>query len=69
MLDISGSARGDSVHLTIVYTPNAVFPQLTPDTARFDGVLTTRDRIDGTLVRGGAAPQPFSLIRLRGDPV
>jgi len=69
LLDISGSAHGDSVHLRIVYMPNAIFPQLKPDTARFDGVLTTRDRIDGTLIRGVLAPRPFSLIRLRNDPV
>src|SRR5256885_16867989 len=44
-LDLSGTAQADSVHLRIVYTPNATtFPQLKPDTARFDGVLTTRDR-------------------------
>ena len=69
-LDLSGTARADSVHLRIIYTPNAtVFPQLKPDTARFDGVLTTRDRIDGTLIRGGAAPQSFSLVRSPGDPI
>src|SRR3954470_11743681 len=69
-LDLSGTARADSVHLRIIYTPNeAAFPQLKPDTARFEGVLTTRDRIDGTLIRGGAAPQSFSLIRFLGDPI
>ena len=67
-LDISGTAHTDSVHLRIVYTPNAVFPQLKPDTAQFDGVLTTRDHIDGTLIRGGV-PQSFSLVRMLADPV
>jgi hypothetical protein len=68
-LDISGTAQADEVHLRVVYTPNAaVFPQLKPDTAQLDGVLTTRDRIDGTLIRGGAA-QSFALVRFRGDPV
>ena len=69
-LDISGTAQADQVHLLIAYRPNAtVFPQLKPDTAQFDGVLTTRDRIDGTIIRGGAAPQPFSLVRFRQDPL
>ena len=50
------------------YTPNAVtFPQLKPDTAQFDGVLTTPDRIDGTLIRFGT-PQSFSLLRFLNDP-
>jgi hypothetical protein len=40
-----------------------VFPQLKPDTVRFVGVLTTRDRIDGTLTRGNVA-NPFGLVRL-----
>lgn len=68
MLDLSGSAHSDSVHLRIIYLPNVAFPLLKPDTAQFDGVLTTRDHIDGTLVRAGAS-QPFSFIRLLGDPI
>jgi hypothetical protein len=64
MLDISGSALGDSVHLRIVFEPNTAFPQLKPDTASFDAVLTTRDHIDGMLARGSAPAQPFALTRL-----
>lgn len=63
-LVISGTAQADQVHLLIAYSPNAtVFPQLKPDTAHFDGVLTTGDRIDGTIIRDGAPPQRFSLVR------
>ena len=68
MLDISGTAHTDSVHLRIIYIPNVVFPQLAQDTAQFDGVLTTRDRIDGTLIRAGSS-RSFSLVRLLGDPI
>ena len=69
MLGIAGAAHGDSVHLRIVYVPNVVvFPHLAPDTAQFDGVLTTRDRIDGMLSRAGSS-QSFSLVRLQGDPI
>jgi hypothetical protein len=64
MLDISGSALGDSVHLRIVFEPNTAFPQLKPDTASFEAVLTTRDHIDGMLARGSAPAQAFALMRL-----
>ena len=67
-LAANGTAAGDSVHLRVIYTPNpTVFPQLAPDTAQFDGVLTTRDHIDGMLMRAGSA-HAFALIRLHnGD--
>jgi len=67
MLDLFGTAHSDSVHLRIVFTPNVAFPQLKPDTAQFEGVLTTPDRIDGTLIRFGT-PQSFSLLRFLHDP-
>jgi hypothetical protein len=64
-LVVSGTAVGDSVHLQVVFVPNATtFPQLPPDTAHFEGMLITRDRIDGTLVRFGATSTPFTLVRL-----
>jgi hypothetical protein len=67
-LVVSGTAGGDSVHLRIVFVPEAtVFPQLKPDTAWLEGAFTTRDRIDATLARGGL-PFPFTLVRLHnGD--
>src|SRR5690349_6557590 len=67
-VNVSGSGAGDAVHLRIIYVPDAVvFPQLTPDTAQFDGVLTTRDLIDGMLTRAGSS-HAFALIRLHnGD--
>jgi hypothetical protein len=68
-LDVSGSAAGDGVHLRFIYVPDpATFPQLKRDTVQFDGVLTTRDHIDGTATRAGIT-SPFALMRLHvGDP-
>ena len=64
-LAVSGTAKGDSVHLQIVFVPEpTVFPQLKPDTAHLEGALTTHDRIDATLVRAGST-FPFTLVRLR----
>jgi hypothetical protein len=65
-LTIYGTAQADSVHLTIV-TQSTSNPQLSPDTARFEAVLTTRDRIDGTVFPSGASYQ-LSLVRQPGDP-
>jgi hypothetical protein len=63
-LAVTGSVAHDSVRLAIVSVPEpTVFPQLKPDTVHFVGVLTTRDRIDGTLTRGNVA-NPFGLVRL-----
>ena len=67
-LDVSGTSKGDSLHLRIVYVPSpTVFPQLKPDTSYFDGAFSTRDRIKGNLARGGAAG-PFSVVRVQRDP-
>jgi len=63
-LAVSGSVTHDSLRLAIVYVANPVaFPQLPPDTAQFVGVLTTRDRIDGTLTRRGVGGA-FGMTRL-----
>lgn len=65
----SGTAIGDSIHLRIVYVPNPTFVGLKPDTAQLEAVLTTRDRIDGTLRRGSFPPSTIQLVRVRaGDP-
>src|SRR5689334_23360322 len=51
-LAAKGSAIADSIHLQVIYIPNPTFVGLRPDTAQLEAVLTTRDRIDGTLRRG-----------------
>jgi hypothetical protein len=68
-LAVSGSVARDSLRLVIVYIADPVLlPHLAPDTAQFVGLLTSRDRIDGTLTRGAVA-SPFGLVRLAvGDP-
>jgi hypothetical protein len=68
-LAVSGTVATDSLHLQIIYVfEPTVFTALHPDTARFTGVLSTRDKIDGTLVRDGT-PRSLELIRLKiGDP-
>jgi hypothetical protein len=67
-LTVSGTARGDSLHLEVVFVPEAtVFPQLKPDTARLEGAFATRDRIDAKFTRAGTTG-PFTLVRLQtGD--
>ena len=68
-LVVNGSAIADSLHLQIIYVPNAVFVGLKPDTAQLEGVLTTRDRIDGTLRRMSFGPSTIQLVRVKvGDP-
>jgi len=65
----SGTAIVDSIHLRIIYVPNPTFVGLKPDTAQLEAVLTTRDRIDGTLRRSSLPPSTIQLVRLRiGDP-
>jgi hypothetical protein len=65
----SGTAIADSIHLQIIYVPNPAFVGMKPDTARLDAVLTTRDRIDGTLRRSSLPPSTIQLVRLKvGDP-
>jgi hypothetical protein len=68
-LAVSGSISRGSLRLSIVFVPQpSVFPQLTPDTAQFAGVLTSRDRIDGTLTHDNVT-SAFGLVRLAvGDP-
>ena len=62
-MDVSGTVANDSVHLRIVYVYEpTVFPHLVPDTAQFDGLLVSRDRIDGRLMRGGGS-ESFPLLR------
>jgi hypothetical protein len=65
----SGTAIADSIHLRIIYVPNPTFIGLKPDTAQLEAVLTTRDRIDGTLRRGSFPPSTVQLVRVKvGDP-
>jgi len=65
----SGTADADSIHLRVIYVPNPAFTTLKPDTAQLEGVLTTHDRIDGTLRRGAFPPSTIQLVRIRaGDP-
>jgi hypothetical protein len=61
-LAVSGTVKNDSLHLQIVYNFSPTFTGLRPDTAQFTGVLSTPDRIDGTLTRGGV-PGPIQFIR------
>ena len=65
----NGTAADDAVHLQIIYVPNASFVGLKPDTAQLDGILTTHDRIDGTLRRGSFPPSTIQLVRVMpGEP-
>lgn len=65
----TGTAIADSIHLRVIYVPNPVFVTLKPDTAQLEAVLTTRDRIDGTLRRSSFPPSTIQLVRVRiGDP-
>jgi hypothetical protein len=60
-LEVTGTVANDSVHLRIVYVYEpTVFTHLVPDTAQFDGLLVSRDRIDGRLGRDGG----FTTFRL-----
>jgi len=63
-LAANGTAAGDSLHLQIIYVPGPAFPGLKVDTAQFDGALTTRDRIDGTLRRAAFPPSTVHLVRV-----
>jgi hypothetical protein len=68
-LAANGTALQDSIHLRVIYVPNPAFVGLKPDTAQLDGMLTTHDRIDGTLHRGSFPPSTIQLVRLKaGDP-
>lgn len=62
VLHASGTARGDSIHLQVVYLPNDLL-LLPPDTARVDGAFETRDRIDAVRVRAGRS-ETITLIRM-----
>ncbi len=65
----TGTAIADSIHLRIIYVPSPTFVGVKPDTAQLDAVLTTRDRIDGTLHRGSFPPSSIQLVRVKaGDP-
>lgn len=65
----TGTAIADSIHLRVIYVPNPVFVTLKPDTAQLEAVLTTRDRIDGTLRRSSLPLSTIQLVRVRiGDP-
>src|SRR6187401_1940885 len=64
-----GTAIADSIHLQVIYVPSPAFTTLKPDTAQLEAVLTTHDRIDGTLRRGSLPPSTIQLVRVRaGDP-
>src|SRR6478672_2229860 len=68
-LAAKGTAIADSIHLQVIYIPNPTFVGLKPDTAQLEAVLTTRDRIDGTLRRGSFPPSTVQLVRVSaGDP-
>jgi hypothetical protein len=60
----NGTAAVDSLHLRIVYLVNPSFGGLKPDTAQLDGVLATKNRIDGTLRRGSLPPSTIQLVRV-----
>jgi hypothetical protein len=64
-----GTAITDSIHLQIIYVPNPVFVGTQPDTAQLEAVLTTRDRIDGTLHREGLPPSTIQLVRVKASDV
>ena len=65
----NGTAIDDSLHLRIIYMPNLAADGLKPDTAQLDAVLTTRDRIDGTLRRSTLPTSTIQLVRVKaGDP-
>jgi len=61
-LAVSGTVKNDSLHLQIIYNFSPTFPGLHPDTTQFAGVLSTPDRMDGTLTRDGV-PGPVQFIR------
>jgi len=64
----NGTAVKDSIHLQVIYVPNATFGGLKPDTAQLEGVLTTHDRIDGTLRRSSLPQSTIQLVRVQvGD--
>jgi hypothetical protein len=68
-LAADGTALNDSIHLRVIYVPNPTLVGLKPDTAQLEGVLTTHDRIDGTLRRGSLPPSTVQLVRVKvGDP-
>jgi hypothetical protein len=67
-LAISGSVRNYSLHLQVVFRFDPPIPGLPPDTSSFDGVLSARDTINGTLTGDGVA-KSLQLVRLRvNDP-
>src|SRR6476619_3849968 len=64
-----GTAIADSIHLQVIYVPNPALTTLKPDTAQLEAVLTTHDRIDGTLRRGSFPTSTIQLVRVRaGEP-
>lgn len=67
-LAVSGTVKNDSLRLQIIYTLSPTFMSLRADTAQFTGVLSTRDRIDGTRTKDGVS-EPIEFIRAKvGDP-
>ena len=69
-LAVSGTVAHDSLQLLIVIIPDPVLaPLARRDSAQFVGVLTSRDRIDGTLT-GHNVGTPLALVRLAiRDPI
>jgi hypothetical protein len=65
-LAVSGSIRNDSLHLRIVFDYSPIFSALHPDTAQFDGVLTSKNEMNGALMRGGSSG-PIQFARLAGE--
>jgi hypothetical protein len=68
-LAVSGTVKNDSLHLQIIYNFSPTFTGLRPDTAQFNGVLSTPDKMDGTLTRDGVSG-PIQFVRAKvGDPL
>lgn len=61
---VTGTVANVALDLRIVFTADASFaPGARPDTTHFVGVLSSRDRIDGTLTRSNGPPSTLRLIR------
>ena len=67
-LAIAGSVHEDSLHLQVVFRFDPPIPGIAPDTTSFEGVLSTRDTMNGTLTVDGFA-ESIQLVRRRvNDP-
>ena len=61
---VMGTVANQVLDLSIVFTADSSFaPGARPDTTHFVGVLSSRDRIDGTLTRSNGSSSTLRLIR------